>query len=75
MSVATCERTFKTSSKEVYEDLRIQVFEEYANAGFEILQAELAGAVDYADQVLLVLLKERQGQPVDEFDLTKFLQT
>lgn len=57
------------------DDQRVEMFEEYTNAGLEILQTELVGAVDYSDQVLLLLLKERQGQTVDEFDLTKFLQT
>lgn len=59
--------------KDVYEDLRIQVFEEYANAGFEILQAELAGAVDYSGQLLLFLHQQGLEATESDFDLSRFL--
>lgn len=53
------------------EDLRIQVFEEFANAGFEILQIELTGSVDYGDRILLLMSQDQSD--AEEFDLTKFL--
>lgn len=61
------------AAQSAYEDLRIQVFEEYANAGFEVLQAELVGAVDYTEQMLLLLSREQSPPETTEFDLTRFL--
>ncbi len=60
---------------EKLEEQRIKIFEEYANAGLEILQQELRGAVDYSEQILLLLSSERfqQEQSEEEFDLSKFL--
>jgi dnd system-associated protein 4 len=57
------------------EENRIQIFEEYANGGLEILQEELRGAVDYTERLLLMLISERekQEQPEGEFDLSRFL--
>jgi dnd system-associated protein 4 len=54
---------------------RIQIFEEYANGGLEILQEEFRGAVDYTERLLLILISERekQQQPEGEFDLSRFL--
>lgn len=46
-------------SSENYEDLRIQLIEEYANAGLEILQHELTGVFDYAEHLLLMLQDDR----------------
>jgi dnd system-associated protein 4 len=37
------------------EQQRIQIFEEYANGGLEILDRELCGAVDYTERILLML--------------------
>jgi dnd system-associated protein 4 len=69
------------------EQQRIQIFEEYANGGLEILDRELRGAVDYTERILLMLSvsidptrqnlginneESRSHQPV-EFDLSKFL--
>jgi dnd system-associated protein 4 len=55
---------------------RIQIFEEYANGGLEILRDELKGAIDYAEQILLMMVGERfhteeSGQK--SFDLSRFL--
>ncbi|MDJ0553917.1 MAG: DNA phosphorothioation-associated protein 4 [Microcoleaceae cyanobacterium MO_207.B10] len=60
---------------EEIEESRIRIFEEYANAGLEILRDEMRGAVDYSERLLLVLMAERyqKSQPETEFDLTKFL--
>lgn len=54
---------------------RINIFEEYANGGLEILQDELRGSVDYAERILLILASERDRQPnlEEEFDLSRFL--
>ena len=55
---------------------RLQIFEEYANGGLEILRDELRGAVDYTERILLMLSQERikERSPEDEeFDLSRFL--
>lgn len=51
------------------------IFEEYANGGLEILQAELRGSVDYTSTIMLILHSEifERGAEKEEFDLTKFL--
>jgi dnd system-associated protein 4 len=63
-----------------FEQQRIQIFEEYANGGLEILARELCGAVDYTERILLML--SVSANPIDrtsstassaEFDLRKFL--
>ncbi|OCQ98514.1 dnd system-associated protein 4 [Oscillatoriales cyanobacterium USR001] len=60
---------------EASEDLRITIFEEYANGGLEILREELRGAGDYLDQLLLMLLNERfkEESSPQSFDLRRFL--
>ncbi|MBO9997934.1 MAG: DNA phosphorothioation-associated protein 4 [Cyanobacteria bacterium SID2] len=57
------------------EKLRVQTFEEYANGGLEILQGELRGAIDYTEQLLLVMSAKRfsEGSIEDSFDLRRFL--
>ncbi|AFY34899.1 DNA phosphorothioation-associated protein 4 [Calothrix sp. PCC 7507] len=59
----------------VADEQRIHIFEEYANAGLEIIQNELRGSVDYSERLLLILSYERTNteQQEEEFDLTKFL--
>ncbi|MEH2192597.1 MAG: DNA phosphorothioation-associated protein 4 [Nostoc sp.] len=54
---------------------RNYIFEEYANGGLEILQAEIRGAVDYSERVLLMLSSERfqDNSQEEDFDLSKFL--
>ena len=53
---------------------RVEIFQEYVNGGLEILTTELSGAVDYAEQILLMLKLEKQvGQTNGEFDLSRFL--
>ncbi|NJK66774.1 MAG: DNA phosphorothioation-associated protein 4 [Microcoleus sp. CSU_2_2] len=54
---------------------RLQIFEEYANGGLEILREEFRGAADYTDRLLLFLITERdkQERSTEEFDLSKFL--
>jgi dnd system-associated protein 4 len=60
---------------EKLEAQRLQIFEEYANGGLEILREELRGTADYTDRLLLILISERDNQPRsnEEFDLSKFL--
>lgn len=62
-------------SDEIAEEQRAHIFEEYANGGLEILREEFRGAVDYTERLLLILVSERdkQGQPEEEFDLSRFL--
>lgn len=54
---------------------RVEIFEEFANGGLEILREELRGTVDYADRLLLLLKAERDlpEEPQAEFDLSRFL--
>jgi dnd system-associated protein 4 len=70
-----------------FEQQRIQIFEEYANGGLELLDRELRGAVDYTERILLMLsvsLTSSSTAPSSdggnatattpaEFDLRKFL--
>lgn len=60
---------------EISDAQRINIFEEYANGGLEILQNELRGAVDYSERLLLILSSQRfnQQQKEEDFDLSKFL--
>ncbi|MGC1395851.1 MAG: DNA phosphorothioation-associated protein 4 [Coleofasciculaceae cyanobacterium] len=56
------------------EEKRIEIFEEYANGGLEILRDELRGIVDYSEQLLLFLSNERgKSEPEEEFNLSRFL--
>lgn len=43
------------SNRADVEQQRIQIFEEYANGGLELLDRELCGAVDYTERILLML--------------------
>ncbi|MBH8555652.1 DNA phosphorothioation-associated protein 4 [Nostocaceae cyanobacterium CENA357] len=64
-----------SSNDEHYDTQRIQIFEEYANGGLELLQNEFRGAVDYSERLLLILkhndFPESFGE--FEFDLSKFV--
>jgi dnd system-associated protein 4 len=40
---------------------RIEIFQEYANGGFEFLSQKLMGSVDYLDQILLLLNTEKHN--------------
>lgn len=61
------------ASTEEYENLRLRVFEEYANAGFRILKSELFGAEDYTKQILLILSKTKLPQDED-INLSMFFE-
>ena len=53
---------------------RIQIFEEYANGGLEILEGVLRGASNYSEEILLFLNKEKEHATTidEEFDLSLF---
>ncbi|MFQ3628126.1 MAG: DNA phosphorothioation-associated protein 4 [Cyanobacteriota bacterium] len=57
------------------EEERIKIFEEYANAGLEILARALKGSVDYTESLLIFLSKEREPEDnqEEEFDLSRFI--
>lgn len=56
------------------DNIRTQIFEEYANAGLEILQSELVGVVDPLEHLLLLIGRQRSPETkVEEFDLSRFI--
>lgn len=63
------------ADNEQSDEKRIKIFEEYANAGLEILQNELRGAVDYSERIILILSSEhiKQDEQDEDFDLSRFL--
>jgi dnd system-associated protein 4 len=69
------------SNRADFEQQRINIFEEYANGGLDLLEKELCGAVDYTERILLMLsasldpsatTSSSETAPA-EFDLRKFL--
>lgn len=60
---------------EISEEERIKIFEEYANAGLQILEDSLKGSVSHLDRILLFLTLEKSKPTVHnrEFDLSHFL--
>jgi len=48
--------------------LRVQIFQEYANGGLEIMQRELYGIEEPCERTLLILYTERQRKSVDDQD-------
>ena len=73
--VETKDPKILSSFDEKAEEQRVQIFEEYANGGLEILRQELKGAVDYTERLLLMMQAEREkkDRPETEFDLSRFL--
>ncbi|HIK32061.1 MAG TPA: DNA phosphorothioation-associated protein 4 [Oscillatoriales cyanobacterium M4454_W2019_049] len=57
------------------ETQRLEIFEEYANAGLAILKEEFRGAVDYTERLMLVVLEGRSAaeSSPEDFDLSRFL--
>lgn len=57
------------------EEQRIKVFEEYANAGLELLLRMLQGFTSYTECILMLLNEsnELDMNSTDEFDLSKFM--
>lgn len=57
------------------EHQRINIFEEYANGGLEIIQQELRGSVDYTERLLLMISSERGQKSANlaEFDFSNLM--
>jgi dnd system-associated protein 4 len=57
------------------EESRIKIFEEYANAGLEIIDNEIKGSVDHLERILLFLSSERDeiNKQNSDFDLSNLL--
>jgi dnd system-associated protein 4 len=57
------------------EHQRLNIFEEYANGGLEIIQQELRGSVDYTERLLLMISSERgqKSENLAEFDLSNLM--
>ena len=58
------------------EDRRATIFEEYANAGLEILQKELAGSPSYSEHIMLMLQREKKKSDkpdADGFDISQLI--
>lgn len=74
--IETGDRKMLSPTDAVSETQRVQIFEEYANGGLEILREELRGAVDYTERLALLLVSERfdPQNTQEEFDLGRFLQ-
>ena len=73
--MATEEANILSPTDPEAEARRVELFEEYANGGLEILQGELRGAVDYTEHLLLLLTHECNPTRQDgmSFDLRRFL--
>lgn len=57
------------------DDLRVSIFEEYANGGLERLRTELQGVDDPLGHLLLMVQnQQKKDADKDDFDLTHFLQ-
>lgn len=63
------------ADSEEAEESRIKIFEEYANAGLEIIDNELKGSVDHLERILLFLSSERDEitKQNSDFDLSNLL--
>lgn len=57
------------------EESRVKIFEEYANAGLEIIDNEIKGSVDHLERILLFLSSERDeiANKNSDFDLSNLL--
>ncbi len=63
------------ADSEESEESRIKIFEEYANAGLEIIDNEIKGSVDHLERILLFLSSERDemNKQNSDFDLSNLL--
>jgi dnd system-associated protein 4 len=65
------------ASTDEAEEERVKIFEQYANAGLEILSRTLKGSVNFVETLLIFLSTEREmkdAQEEKEFDLSNFLR-
>jgi len=58
-------------NSEEFEGKRIEIFESYANGGFELIQEIIRGSKDHSKQILLLIAKEKEyfGSKSDLLDL------
>lgn len=72
--VATKNPRVLADSEEAQES-RIKIFEEYANAGLEIIDNEIKGSVDHLERILLFLSSEKDEMTKQngDFDLSNLL--
>lgn len=63
------------ASHDEAEEARIEIFEEYANGGLEILDLRLQGFTNYTECILMLLneVTEEEITPKDEFDLSDLI--
>ncbi len=59
LAVADTQEPKILSDNEDIEASRIRIFEEYANAGLELIENSVNGSIDYLDQALLMLSQTR----------------
>jgi dnd system-associated protein 4 len=62
ISVADTQDPKTLANDEYLEESRITIFEEYANAGLEIMESNLSGSIDYLDHLALILRGETKSQ-------------
>ena len=60
---------------EICDEKRIRLFEEYTNAGLEILEDALKGTINYTETLMIFLDAEREAKSTndEEFDLSHFM--
>jgi len=75
LSIAATNDPKVVSDNNQYEEIRIKIFEEFANAGLEILLHMLQGVDNFMDCILILLheASKTKETTLDEFDLDKFL--
>jgi dnd system-associated protein 4 len=62
------------ASTDEAEEERVKIFEEYANAGLDILKETMKGSIEHTEQILLMLSSEKFDYNSEEyFDLGSFL--
>lgn len=75
LALATTRDPKSLASNDEAEDLRISIFEEYANGGLESLRNELQGVDDPMEHLLLLIDQQRKNEKgPGEFDLSDFLR-
>lgn len=74
LAVANTQNPKILAEDESCEEERVRIFEEYSNAGLEIIQNNLSGSIDYLEQLLLLLNSEKNSLEISSngFDLSHF---
>jgi dnd system-associated protein 4 len=75
LAVAATKNPRVLADNDEAEESRIKIFEEYANAGLEIIDNEIKGSVDHLERILLFLSSERDEMTKQngDFDLSNLL--